>query len=182
MLSILTDLAQLQELACIYSNHNTAGNFNVGRIAAVDEDFTLIYSITTNGGFDGYYIQDTESIVRVDTNNRYLEKIKKMLAKDLPAPIEIPDEYDDLVRVLLNHAYRNGSYVSFELGDSGKFDVDGIILELREDICRLLLTDEYGYPDGISNFAIDEITRGECDSESGRTIRRLYDEVVKEPI
>ncbi len=180
MFSILKELAETQELACIYREDNPSDAFNVGRVVAVDEDFTLIYSITPKGEYDGYYLQETDSIVRVDTNNRYLERIKKFMPKAMPAAIEVPDEYDDLVRVLLDHAVRNGSYVSFELGVSGHYDVDGIVLEVQEEICRILLTDESGYPDGISNIVIDEITRGECDSDEGQMRRRLYDEVIKE--
>lgn len=179
MITLLQELAESRDLACIYRADDLAG-FSVGWIAAADGDFTLIYSVTPEGRYDGYSIQETESIRRVDTNSRYLESIRRLLDSHLPPIMTVPDGSGDLVRVLLDFALRNRVYVSFQLGDSGRYDVNGFLLEVQEEVCRMLLVDEYGYPDGISTFAIDDIVRGECDSEVGQTTQRLYDSLMRE--
>lgn len=179
MLSILQELAENHELACIYRADAVADIFHVGRVAATDEDLTLFYSVTPDGRYGGYFLLETDTIIRVDTSNRYLEKIKRLLAQDMPPVMDIPDDYEDLARVMLDFAVKNRAFVSLRLGDSENYGVEGFVLEVQEEVCRMLLVDEYGYPDGISTFAIDEITCGECDSRSGQITRKLYDDLVK---
>lgn len=179
MLSLLQELAENRELACVYREGDPPGSFCVGWIVAADEDFTLIYAVTPDGLFDGYWIQETDVIVRIDTSNRYLESIKRLLPAALPPMMNVPDGYDDLLLIFLDYAVQNRAFASFSLGNASAYDVNGFVLEFPDNLCRMLLVDEYGYPDGISTFPIDMITRGECASRAGRTTQKLYDGLVK---
>lgn len=174
MLSVLEKLKETQEWACIYYEDNPDGAFNFGKIAAVDEDLILIYSITPQGEYDGYHIESTDAVVRVDTDNRYIEKMSRILSKELPEMIALPDEYDDLMEVIFGYAVKNQMYVSLALGDSGRYDVKGIALDMENGICKVQVLDEYGNPDGISRIDIDIITAMNCDEYSDRIIKRLY--------
>ncbi|MGM9681025.1 MAG: hypothetical protein ACI3XR_05920 [Eubacteriales bacterium] len=90
-----------QKWVAVYYDDNPNGSFDFGKILAVDENTVLLYSLSPNGEYDGYELHQTSSVVRVETDSQYVDKMMKLQSDHLPKPFVIPDSCDDPVSEVL---------------------------------------------------------------------------------
>ena len=61
-------------------------------------------------------------------------------------------------------AQENHKVVSIELLESGNYDIQGFISEIKDTIITVEQLDDYGKKDGISIISFSDITSISCDS------------------
>ena len=69
---------QKDKLYSIYDDIETT-NFHVGYFIDSDEDFLLFNLITTRGFEDGFFLMREENVYRVDFEDRYIDRITKLM-------------------------------------------------------------------------------------------------------
>lgn len=159
MFRILHELYTSQKSACLYTNFNDINKFHFGTIAAVNDEEVAIQMITPYGDDDGIIIMNIDNVYRIETNCKYVEKMKKLCSnKQLPS-YEFFSENNSIKISSLLFAFNKELVVSIELLDSGYNSIVGLIKMIEDNKCKIQQVDEYGNLDGISYIRIKDITK-----------------------
>lgn len=78
MIELLKNYISVDFPVAIYTNRNNYDRFTVGNIIAVTAEYTLAKNINPHGEFDGYSLINTSTIYRLESDSKYLRKIRKL--------------------------------------------------------------------------------------------------------
>lgn len=149
----------LGEIMQFHIDENDPETFVVGRLAALDEKWFLVQSISIYGKWDGLALYLRSDLVSTIGEKRYLEKLSTLIRyHNEPSP-DVPSVAEDALQALLGFSRKNGKPVSLELKWSGKCDVCGFIRDIFENTAHIRQIDEYGEYDGETIVDKDAITR-----------------------
>lgn len=170
LLSLLNDYLEERKILSIYSNHQDTSLFSVGIIAAVSEEDTLLQSIAPDGAYDGYQTIPLSEIYMVCADGTYEEEIGKLYSAQEKRHLPFHSEDTNLRRALLAFALQTGYCVSLELCKSGKWDVQGKVLSLSDEMACI---DAYDLDyTGRCYIKLQNITELEADSCDERVLEK----------
>jgi len=158
MFKIFSKLYQSRELACFYNDYESNETFYVGYIVAFNKTEIAIQLISVDGADDEIIVINIDNIFRVETEGKYIEKIKKLIPFSQINDFSNALDEIEIYKSLLKFAYDKRGIVSIELNSSGFSDVVGFVEDINKDVCSINQIDEYGFDDGHSYIKIDDIT------------------------
>lgn len=157
---------------CVYTDVENTSKFIFGKIVSVDDEFFTILSFSTSGKSDGIIVKLIDDIIKIEFDGKYSEKMSKLISSS-EENVKIADT-NNIVYSILYSCLKKKSVVSIELAKSGFEDVIGIPIEITENICKILLLDEYGFSDGYSVFDIKDITQISASSDNEKMLEALW--------
>ncbi len=169
----LTALLKSKEMLQIYTNFGDTQKFSVGFVYALTSTEILIAHVTPYGKYDGYIVKQLKDIYRIETQSKYINKLKKLYSHEKKEHTVIEQTHNSLVSDLLSFAYHNQKIVSLELLESDNDDIIGFVDSLQSGLARISTIDEYGKSDGVSFIKTDDITHAVCDSENEIALKTL---------
>ncbi len=159
MINILKKLCKDGNLIAIYTNRSYYDKFSVGYILAVTEENILIQSLSPRGEFDGYSVIKTDSVYRLETDEMYLDKIRRLLAlKGYNNEFPAIDTNGDILINIINYAIGNKQIVTICI-DEDASDIIGYIVDFTGDKVKVLQVSEYGQNNGETIFPLQEIIK-----------------------
>lgn len=175
MLKILKNTMKESGQISVYANINDTSKFLYGKILCADEDWFSLYMVSCDGTFDGIIVKPIESIIKIETDGQYDEKMKKLC--NLSSLPNFPYKLKEgAIKVsVLQIALETRKVISLELLESGIDDVVGIVEDITDEFCKIKQIDQYGMYDGFSFVKINDITQISYDSQEEKTVLKLYE-------
>jgi len=174
MLRILKELFDSKELASFYSNYEKTDSFHVGTVLAVNDEEIALKLISPYGEDDGVEVFNVEDIFRVETEGKYLEKIKKLCTDS--SVLEFNEKIDEnsIIESILKIACDKKEMVSVELIDSGYTEIQGFVESADGDECKFRQVDDYGYEDGLVYVKTGNVTQVSYAREDEKRVLKLW--------
>ena len=174
----LNSLKDRQELVRIYADRTDFDNSLIGFIQEIDDDDFLLKSISPKGLYDGFVVKKLDSIVRIETDSAYIQRIKFLFESRAVWHDDIHIE-GNVIADLLKYAIEKQRAVCIELLHSGYNDVIGYPEELAGDLCKIhSITDDGAY-DGYTYIKTESITQLTCDGLIEQKLDVLHREYQK---
>lgn len=166
MIDILKKLYTSQELAEYYAYEDTTA-FDVGIILAINENEFALQSFSINGNRGGIVAYTTNNIFKVQTNTKYIDKIKKLSDNISLSDTAKEINKNAIFNSLLQISQKNKTVLSITLLANDNEDFTGFVEEINNNNCKFRIIDEYGYNDGFVYFKTNDITELAymCDKE-----------------
>ncbi len=166
MIDILKKLYTSKELAEYYT-YETTTEFDVGIIIAVNENEFALQSFSISGNRDGIVAYTTNNIFKIQTNTKYIEKIKKLSDNISLSDTAKKINKNAIFNYLLHISQKNKTVLSIKLLANDNEDFTGFVEEINDNHCKFRVIDEYGYDDGFVYFKTRDITELAymCDKE-----------------
>ena len=173
MYEMLINLENKNNLVAIYTDEENPENFNVGFVAAINENDIIIKHVAPSGSYDGFILKKTAEIFQIEYEGGYINKIEKLYRLQTKRHSRFPISNTNLTTELLKFAIENKFVVSVELNNDGIMNAQGVVLDVNEDDLQIAQLDEYGNKDGYANLDVRSITRIDCDTDQEQILRML---------
>ncbi|MFA6808845.1 MAG: hypothetical protein WCR27_07615 [Eubacteriales bacterium] len=170
----LKELKKDRKIASFYTNENNTSKFIVGSVVDFNDDYFIISMISPQGLNDGLVLKETSSIIRINTDSMYENKILALANYHKIKYCDIILNGNNLIFELLSLAKMKNYIITIELLNSGFNDVQGYVGSIENDSCNIKQITEYGDLDGIDLIKISDITEISCNSDDDRIIEILY--------
>ncbi|HNX29821.1 MAG TPA: hypothetical protein PKN87_10505 [Syntrophomonadaceae bacterium] len=158
MIEILKKYMSVDCPVAIFTNRNDYDRFAVGIIIAVTAEYILVKNINSRGEFDGYSVTNTSMIYRLESDSKYLRKIKKLYDCKKGDDVFNICLNGNLLMNILQYAIDN-NVISKICIDEDANDIVGYIDQLKGEIVKINQISDYGEIDGETVFRIDEILK-----------------------
>lgn len=158
----------------VYDQTESDGNFHVCRYLGEDDIFGLFQTVSTRGYDDGYYLVLLDYIYRVDIDDEYTERIKKLfeLQRQPYYDCQFEDEKSLLVN-LLSFSKQNNYVISIFLENGENITGHINCIDPDDEVVKVDKLTEDGDVDGVSLVALDLIEKVICNSGVERCIEML---------
>ena len=174
MLKILKELCVTKEMASFYSNYEKTDSFHVGTVLAVNDEEIALKLVSPYGEDDGVEVFNVEDIFRVETEGKYLEKIKKLCTDSSVLEFNKKINESSIIESILTIACDKKEMVSVELIDSGYTEIQGFVESVSGDECKFRQVDDYGYEDGVAYVKICNVTQVSYARTEERRVLKLW--------
>lgn len=173
MKKLLNDLKEKRELCEIYS-YGDFEAFSVGVIVNFDDEWCLYASVKPNGNFDGYCLEQAESIIRISRNTLYLDKINKLICKENAVynVLDLPQS-EELFTSLIAYVMENNKIVTIKLFNDSDCAISGFLCDVTDDFLTIHAISDYGDYDGFDTVRISDVTGIYVDSENEDILCRI---------
>lgn len=169
----LNELKGNKKIASFYTNENDTSKFSVGYIVDFNNDYIAFALISPEGLNDGFALKETSSIIRINIEGKYENKILTLSKYHKTIHENLVFKEDNFVLELLKFAKTKGYIVSLELLNSGFYDVQGYIEKIENNNCFIKQITEYGEVDGISMVELQDISKISCNSSDEKILQIL---------
>lgn len=173
MLRELNTLIAEKRNVCIYTDFNDTSKFLYGRFLCANEYYFVVYMFSCDGDFDGILVKTTDSIIRLEFDGQYEEKMQLLSSeKELPEILSfLNNKY--IIDQVLDYANKTQSIVSIEICSSSCDDIVGFVEEMNNDMVKIKQVDEYGFDDGVTIIKLSNITQISFLSEKEKRVNYL---------
>ncbi len=174
MLKLLRKFCKEGTFISMYTNQTDSDAFTFCKAVLVHDEFSVVLMEHPSGNFDGIQMLQNDLILRIETDDRYAEKMAILRQAhpweepDLSALAECTPE------AMLRYLMENKRICSAEILDSGSQDVFGFVEGIEGDVCKLTMLDQYGYEDGTCYLPIPHLTRIAFGSEEHQILETLW--------
>lgn len=159
-----------RKIANFYFNKDKNCVHLTGYVCCYNEDELLLAHITSRGEYDGFILNKTENLYRVDYDGEYEKKIGKLYNFKKQIHPTVTGDKDGILYPLLMFADENQYYISLELQND---KITGII-NSYDDYIYLSTVDDFGYNSGITAVDIDEIVTFSVDTDNEQDLKILH--------
>lgn len=169
----LEEFVNKEKLVGIYADPDDPEQYDLGFIAAMDEDDIVLASVNTDGRYDGYQLIHIKDIFQIEYGTSYIEKITKLhsMRKRKHKSVKFGD---DFVLSILKLAKKDHLIVSISTEDDHDTN-EGFVAEADEENLKLCIVNSYGKADGIMYIDVASITDICCDSGWEQRIKLVYE-------
>lgn len=157
MLTILNQSKTENKNLCIHSNSYDTAKFIYGTIICADRDFFAVKAIAPDGTPDGIIAKRTDSVIYIETDKQYDEKIQ-VLSSGRTCDYNVILKESFIPISLLESAKAQKQIVSVKLIPSDIYDIIGFVAGIKDNICTVKQINEYGKETGMAYFKIEDIT------------------------
>ncbi len=159
----------------LYTNVENPRAFLAGWVESVSSDHVVLRHLSPEGRYDGYILKYLDSIFRVDTEGRYLERLSFLFtARKQDFPLQLmpkTDEDTNLIPEILGAALREDLMVTVEIAAE---DIEnGAVKEIGFDTVSLDVFDHYGVIDREATVHLEAISEVRVDSERLQSLKLL---------
>ncbi|WP_238882330.1 hypothetical protein [Clostridium sp. YIM B02551] len=169
----LEDLKKNKKAASFYTDENNTSKFLFGYIVDYNDDFFIVAMISPDGQYDGFVLREISSIVRINVDGKYENKILELAKHNKIIHEKFTLQDDNFISEFLRFAEQQEYIVSIELLNSGFYDVQGYIEAIEDDNCNIKQVNEYGEEDGVSLIKLIDITKISCNSLDEKVLKVL---------
>lgn len=149
----------------VYEDDRDLSKFYAGYIVACDADFFIMSLISPRGRFDGFMLQEIQSIVSISHSTKYLKQLIA-IKNHHNTDVKYNDfGSGDLLYGILEYAQNNNRIAIVELLSNNKL-TSGYVIRLDNEKCTVRQIAEDGDSDGDSTVLLDDITQVNVESES----------------
>lgn len=173
MINKLSELKKNKIIASFYTNENDLSKFSVGYVVDFNDDYIVFALVSPEGLNDGFALKETSSIIRINIDGKYENKILKLLKYHKTTHENLIFKDNNFVLEMLSFAKTKGYIVSLELLNSGFYDVQGYIEKIENDNCFVKQITEYGEVDGMSMVELRDISKISCNSSDEKILEIL---------
>ena len=167
LLSLFNDFQNTKKVVSIYTNQEDTSLFSVGIVAAVSDEDVLLMAIAPDGTYDGYQTIPLSDIYMACADGTYEKEIGELYFAQEKRHLPLQIEETNLRHALLAFALQNGCCVSLELCKSGKWDIQGKVLSLSDEIVCIDVFDEnYSGKGFIDLVSSTELEADSCDEQA----------------
>ena len=176
MNTILTKLKSEKKYVCIHTDEANPSKFIFGKIIGFDTKSFAVSMVSPDGEYDGVLVKQIDDILYINQSLSYEEKMKKLMRiKGYDEKItDTSDSNSNIIEWSLFLAKKLGVIISVEINHSGVDDITGFVESIDEGICKMILVNEYGVEDGVSFFALRDISQICLDSCDERRLLTLF--------
>jgi hypothetical protein len=178
--SCLGNLGKERDIVLLYTDKEQSQKFSAGIIMEIFDDAVIIGHYLPNGRYDGYIVKRIDDIYRIEDGSKYANKIQVLSLINGAKHDPLTRINEDAFTTVLYYAYETKRVVTIELFDSGNNDVTGLIERINEGYCTISMLNEYGESDGVSTFAIKNISHLSCDGDDENVIQQLHQKLNTE--
>ena len=159
------------QMCAIYDDDDD--NFRVGEVVFYNDIDAIFKTYTTRGYEDGLYMTKIDSIYRVDYNNKYIEKIKKLFASIEQNTCCYKFDFDglDLSHELLEYSKQESYVITIKM--SNEDVISGEVYNIDDQYVYLNVINDDGESDGESIIKKDCIERIWCNTGYERNLQLL---------
>ena len=158
------------EIAAVYTDIENPERFSVGYIVALTEEQMLMLHIGLHGEMDGYSVNNLDDVYRIETDSKYINKIKALCSFNPDEAFKIAIT-DNLLTDLLNAAVTRRCIADVDLiGDR----VIGYVEKVVEGKVYMEQIDDYGEYDGHTVFLCSDICAASIEDTECKVIDMLY--------
>lgn len=172
MKKLLIELINDKKVVSIYTDVDNYDCFAVGYIVALKNEKILVYHIGSHGEDDGYSVINIGDIYRIETESKYINKLRDLSNVNVEETIKF-NTTDDLLMDLLNEAIHSQCIVKLSLNHISNL-LMGYVIKIEDNKVYMLQIDQYGEDDGHTVFFCNEIQRAMIGDVEAREIDRLY--------
>ena len=160
MYSKLKQLKELDKFVSIYTFDDDTNRFWFGKIEALDEEFLLMRLFNVIGAPDGLKLLPVDDILRAEYDDRYSERMKKLIGNvdSIPSGITEP-----VLVSTVEYCKTAGRVTTFSLTEDDDEDVTGVVESVADDVVTVKQIDLYGEQDGYTSFRLSDICHIETD-------------------
>lgn len=174
MITVLKKIYNSKSLASFYTNCDEPNKFQFGKIVALKKNKMAIQTFSLDGDDDGIQIINPEIVFRVEINDQYYGKMKKLMTNKVFDNYNFLSQSDDIMLSILYYAKEHQQIVSIEQNDSGYLNIVGFINNIEDKLCCLRQIDEYGMEDGLSYIQIKTISTLSIGSSEEKRVQKLW--------
>ena len=159
----------------LYCNIDSPRAFLAGWVEAVSGEHVVLRHLSPEGRYDGFVLKYMESIFRVDTEGRYIERLSYLFnARGQQFPNRLIGEHDEnsnLIVEILHGAAREELMATIEIAAD---DVEnGLVKEVGFETMTLEVYDHYGAIDREATIHLESISEVRVDSERLQSLKLL---------
>lgn len=166
----LTKLKDANSIVAIYTNENDGDVFSVGYICELKQDKVLLLNVGVHGEYDGYTAMYVDDIFRIETDSKYLDKIKKLMTFNVNEKM-LEANLEDVFVFLLNKAVNDNNIFAIQYNNDS--EIRGYVKEIK-NVLSVIEIDEYGCEDGKNIINIRNINKIVVDDVECRDLEKLY--------
>ncbi len=167
MYSKLEELKKRDTYVSVYTVNDDADKFWFGKIEALDEDDLLLQLYGVTGMPDGLKLLPLDDVIRVEYDDKYAERMKKLIGNMDSVPTGIAEP---VLESTVEYCKNAGRVASFGLSEQDEEEVTGVVEAVTDGIVTVRQIDCYGEEDGYTSFRISDIYHAEID-RAGLTAR-----------
>jgi hypothetical protein len=172
---LLLKAKESESPVALYCNVESPRAFLAGWIEAVSSEHVVLRHLSPEGRYDGYVLKYLESIFRIDTEGRYIERLSYLFnARHQNFPARLIGEHDEssnLIVEILHGAAREEMMATIEIAAE---DVEnGLVKEVGFEAMTLEVYDHYGAIDREASIHLEAISEVRVDSERLQSLKLL---------
>jgi hypothetical protein len=172
---ILQKAKDSENLVALYSNVENPRAFLAGWVESVSNEHVVLRHLSPEGRYDGYVLKYIESIFRVDTEGRYIERLSFLFnarKQEFPARwLPQTDAEANLIPEVLAAAQAAELMVTVEIAAE---DIEhGAVRDIGFDTVTLEVFDHYGAIDREATIHLEAISEVRVDSERLQSLKLL---------
>jgi hypothetical protein len=172
---LLSRARESENPVAIYTNADSPRSFLAGWVEAVSQEHVVLRHLSPEGRYDGYVLKYIDSIFRVDTEGRYIERLSFLFnARNQNFPprlLETNDENANLIVEMLLAAQREDFMVTVEIAAD---DVEnGAVKGVELETATVEVYDYYGVIDREATIHLEAISEVRVDSERLQSLKLL---------
>jgi hypothetical protein len=175
LLSYLNTSYKNKEIVLIYTNPEQTQSFSAGVVSEIFDNEVIISHYLPNGKHDGYVIKQIDDIYKIETNSKYVKKIKILSKINKTKHDKLCRVKDDAFLTLLTYAFETKKVVTIELIDSDNNDAIGFVEQINDKCCTVSMLNDYGEEDGVSIFNVSDISHLSCGGDDELVLKQLHD-------
>lgn len=178
MIDKLFELKELKKYVSLYTNEEDTSKFIFGKIMYVNTDYVVIYMIAPDGNYDGILVKDIDSVMRIEFDDIYSEKMIKLIDESRLPKFDLLIENKGILISILKKFKDEHKILSIELLHSESDDVVGFVESIDEKSCMIKQVDLYGHENGFSYVFLNDITQISYDSNDEQIILKLWKKLI----
>ena len=174
MKNLLTKTKDDNILAELYSDKENPDNFHISYILSMDDFMVLECNVGLHGEFDGYCAERIDDIYKVETDTKYIEKIKSLMERSFECE-DIQPVTDNPLKFIINMAVEK-EYVAVICLESQC--VTGYIKKFENDMLYMKEVSDYGISSGDTEVCLKDILKIMVNDTDARDIDYLFKKTV----
>ena len=175
--NILREAKLNNTLVSIYIDSDDWGQYSVGYVDLVTNDYVRLRAISKNGEPAGFEIRPLAEIFKVEFGGKYESKIEKIFQSHEKVFNEIQPKKRSPENNLVVDTIQQSLTESIVIVIWGKDPDDslvGYVEKLESNLVSIRLINEFGEDDGLSTINIDEISSIDFNTQSEQIRSYLY--------
>ena len=178
---ILTEAQTRHQVVSVFTNEDDIYKASVGFVAAVDDEYLILFHITEDGEYDGYVLKRMANIFRIDADCEYERRCQRLYGLKKQHHDSLLQSSDSLIIDFFDWANQSGFVVGVGIRDTGSISVRGLVetIDTQGKLLMLREVTNNGERTGIISFEFSAVERACCDTQEDHNLKLLAAETSK---
>jgi len=154
----IKEIYKKSNLCCIYYDEDDTDAFIIGWVVAIDPKFFIIECVTPKGYHNGIACRLLDSVIKIETNNKYIESILKLWKINNQERFDISMQEKVCLTSLMNFIIENERVCFIEICNSANLDAVGYMKKFDNEKLLVEHISDCGEFDGEEDICIKRIS------------------------